>query len=87
MKGIEEFSFSTEEEERAFALGFRHAMSLNESDISRWKELGLSYSSVRELLNLYMSEEISFGKLVEELRGLAQFASLSKSQKIEVTDI
>lgn len=43
-------------------------------DIRRWRDAGLSYSTIYELVSSWNGEEISLGKLVEELRGLCTAA-------------
>jgi hypothetical protein len=50
-------------------------MFLNNSHFNKWKDIGVSYSSIRNLLNLYEKEEISFGKLVEEIRVMVLVSS------------
>lgn len=57
----------------------KRILMLQEREARRWREAGITYDSVRNILNMYESEEISFGKLVEDLRGLAS-ASLEKIQ-------
>lgn len=47
---------------------------LQDKEMRRWREAGLTYEAVRDILNKHAREEISFGKLVEELRGLAAAA-------------
>ena len=49
-------------------------LARQESESRRWREAGITYESIRHVLNMYEREEISFGKLVEELRGLAAAA-------------
>lgn len=48
----------------------RHAVD----DIRRWRDAGLSYGAVYELVSSWHGEKISLGKLVEELRGLCTAA-------------
>ena len=48
----------------------RHAVD----DIRRWRDAGLSYGAVYELVSSWDGEKISLGKLVEELRGLCTAA-------------
>lgn len=43
-------------------------------DVIRWREAGLSYSSIRDVMLSYEDEDITFGKVVEEIRGLASAA-------------
>lgn len=49
-------------------------LTLQYKEMQRWREAGLTYGAIRDILNKYEGEEISFGKLVEELRGLAAAA-------------
>ena len=51
------------------------------SEARRWREAGLTYESISHILNMHEREEISFGKLVEELRGLAS-ASIEKNADV-----
>ena len=53
---------------------FRQMMRVQEQEIVRWRDAGLSLQSVRDLVTRYEQDEISVGKLVEELRGLAEAA-------------
>lgn len=52
----------------------RTMMLLDHENRARWRDAGLSLHSVRELVARYELDEISVGKLVEELRGLAESA-------------
>jgi hypothetical protein len=52
----------------------RRIMFLQDKEMRRWRDAGITYDAVRAALNSYESSEISFGKLVEELRGLAAAA-------------
>jgi hypothetical protein len=49
-------------------------------DTKRWRESGLSFESIRDLVNRWQSEEISFGKLVEELRLAASVAAADQAE-------
>jgi hypothetical protein len=42
--------------------------------LEQWRAAGLTYESIRCIIADYLNEEISFGKLVENLRGLALVA-------------
>jgi len=52
----------------------KRILFLQDKEMRRWRDAGITYQSVRDILNMYEREEISFGKLVEELRGLAAAA-------------
>ena len=52
----------------------RNIVSCQESEMKKWRDAGITYESVRGILNQYQNDEISFGKLVDELRGLASGA-------------
>ena len=52
----------------------RRILFLQDKEMRRWREAGITYEAIRDILNRYEREEISFGKLVEELRGLAAAA-------------
>lgn len=49
-------------------------LTLQHKEMQRWREAGITYEAVRDILNRHERAEISFGKLVEELRGLAAAA-------------
>ena len=51
-----------------------HILFLQDKEMRRWRDAGITYEAVRDILNKHEREEISFGKLVEELRGLAAAA-------------
>jgi DNA-binding MarR family transcriptional regulator len=75
----------SEQQAEAWVSGFEHGyiersrlqetvnllLSHGQKDQERWRSAGLTYSAVRELISAYELDEISFGKLVEEIRGMA----------------
>jgi hypothetical protein len=52
----------------------KQILFLQHKEMQRWRDAGITYDAVRDILNKHEREEISFGKLVEELRGLASAA-------------
>jgi hypothetical protein len=52
----------------------RELMFANHKELEQWRAAGLTYESIGRIVSDYLSEEISFGKLVENLRGLALVA-------------
>ena len=60
---------------------FRQMMRIQEQEIARWREAGLSLRSVRDLVTRYEQDEISVGKLVDELRGLAEAAIRARTEE------
>jgi hypothetical protein len=52
----------------------RRLMFANHNELEQWRAAGLTYESIRCIVSDYLNEEISFGKLVENLRGLALVA-------------
>jgi hypothetical protein len=52
----------------------RDLMFANHKELEQWRAAGLTYESIRRIISDYLNEEISFGKLVENLRGLALVA-------------
>ena len=59
---------------------FRQMMRIQERETARWREAGLSLQSVRDLVTRYEQDEISVGKLVDELRGLAEAAIKARAE-------
>lgn len=51
-------------------------------DTRRWRDSGLSLEAIRDLVNRWQSEDISFGKLVEELRLAASVAAADQAQSV-----
>jgi len=51
-------------------------------DAQRWRQSGLSLAVIRDLVNRWQSEDISFGKLVEELRLAASVAAADQAQSV-----
>jgi hypothetical protein len=51
-------------------------------DTRRWRDSGLSLEAIRDLVNRWQSEDISFGKLVEELRLAASAAAADQAQSV-----
>lgn len=60
---------------------FRQMMRIQERETARWREAGLSLQSVRDLVTRYEQDEISVGKLVDELRGLAEAAIRARAEE------
>lgn len=52
----------------------KNILFLQDKEMRRWRDAGITYEAVRDILNRYEREDISFGKIVEELRGLAAAA-------------
>jgi hypothetical protein len=52
----------------------RDLMFANHKELEQWRAAGLTHESIGRIVSDYLSEEISFGKLVENLRGLALVA-------------
>lgn len=51
-------------------------------DTRRWRDSGLSLEAIRDLVNRWQSDDISFGRLVEELRLAASVAAAENAQSV-----
>lgn len=58
----------------------RKLMFAYHNELEQWRSVGLTYESIRCIVSDYLNEEISFGKLVENLRGLA-LVSIEKRER------
>lgn len=57
-----------EREREALQDTLNTCIALNREEMARWRDVGITYDAVRDLVRSYGEEEISFGKLVEQLR-------------------
>jgi hypothetical protein len=55
-------------------IAIRNLLFSTQKEHESWRAAGLTYLAIQDQLSLYLSEEISFGKLVENIRGLAMEA-------------
>jgi hypothetical protein len=78
---IEEFIYLKDENQKLSELIVdMHKWRLEE--FKRWRDAGITYTAVRDILSNYEKEEISFGKVVEELRGLCEAALDTRLREI-----
>lgn len=59
------------EERRQLQETIRGLITLSRDEIHRWRNAGLTYDVIRQLVTSYVEEDISFGKLVEQIRLIA----------------
>ena len=57
-----------EREREALQDALNTCITLNREEMARWRDVGITYDAARELVMSYNEGEISFGKLVEQLR-------------------
>lgn len=59
------------EERRRLQEAIQGLITWNREEMDRWRNVGLTYDVVRQLVSSYVNEDISFGKLVEQIRLIA----------------
>jgi hypothetical protein len=59
------------EERQRLQETIRNLIAWNQDEMERWRNVGLTYDAIRQLVTSYVKEDISFGKLVEQIRLVA----------------
>jgi len=59
------------EERQRLQETIRGLIAWNQDEMERWRNVGLTYDAIRQLIASYVEEDISFGKLVEQIRLMA----------------
>lgn len=59
------------EERQRLQETIRGLIAWHQDEMERWRNVGLTYDTIRQLVTSYVEEDISFGKLVEQIRLVA----------------